>query len=144
MVTMSENSTQPTAASVTDFVAAVENPRRREDAEAVLRMMRSASGTEPIMWGPTIIGFGSYHYRYETGREGDAAAIGFSPRAANLALYGLTIAPESEELLARLGKHRRGAACLYVNKLDDVDTDVLEQLIAAGWGYMSTWSQHHG
>jgi hypothetical protein len=144
MVTMSENSTQPTAASVADFVAAVENPRRREDAEIVLRMMRSASGVEPTMWGPTIIGFGSYHYRYETGREGDAAAIGFSPRAASLALYGLTIAPESEALLARLGKHRRGAACLYVNKLDDVDTDVLEELIAAGWEHMSTWSQHHG
>jgi hypothetical protein len=85
-----------------------------------------------------MVGFGSYHYRYASGREGDALAVGFSPRSANLALYGLTIAPQAQELLPRLGKHRTGAACLYINKLADVDTDVLKRLIGAGFVHMTT------
>lgn len=90
------------------------------------------------MWGPSIVGFGRYHYRYATGREGEAPAVGFSPRKSSLSLYGLTYGPESLELLGRLGKHRTGAGCLYVNKLDDVDVAVLEDLIRRGYRHVTT------
>ena len=88
------------------------------------------------MWGPSMVGFGSYHYKYATGHEGDALAVGFSPRSANLALYGLTYAPGAAELLQKLGKHKTGAACLYINKLDDVDKNVLARLIDVGHQFM--------
>ncbi len=90
------------------------------------------------MWGPTIVGFGQYHYRYGTGREGDSAAVGFSPRKASLSLYGLTYGPEAADLLPRLGKHKMGAGCLYINKLSDVDEAVLTELIRAGYRHVTT------
>ncbi|MDP9693951.1 UNVERIFIED_ORG: hypothetical protein J2X79_001503 [Arthrobacter globiformis] len=90
------------------------------------------------MWGPTIVGFGRVHYKYATGREGNTAAVGFSPRKASLSLYGLTNAPESAELLDRLGKHKTGAGCLYINKLADVDEAVLAELISLGYRYCTT------
>jgi hypothetical protein len=90
------------------------------------------------MWGPTIVGFGRYHYKYESGREGDAPSVGFSPRKANLSLYGLTYGPEAAELLGRLGKHKMGAGCLYVNKLDDVDGAVLAELIRNGYRHATS------
>jgi hypothetical protein len=130
---MTENKTAPTDVSVDEFLASVEHPVRRQDAETVLELMRNVTGQEPVMWGPSIIGFGSYHYKYASGREGDAAAVGFSPRKANLALYGLTYAPESAPLLARLGKHKTSVACLYVNKLADIDLGVLKNLIELGY-----------
>jgi hypothetical protein len=133
-----ENKTRPTAVPVDDFLARVPHPVRRADAQVLRRMMSRLTGQEPVMWGPSMVGFGSYHYRYASGREGDALAVGFSPRAANLALYGLTVAPEAAGLLPRLGRHRTGAACLYVNKLADVDTGVLEQLVSAGYAHMTT------
>lgn len=95
-----------------------------------------------MMWGPTIVGFGSYHYKYESGREGDASAIGFSPRSANLALYGLTTAPTAGPLLENLGKYRRGASCLYVNKLADVDLEILTRLARDGYRYMTDVVHH--
>lgn len=133
---MAENKTMPTDVSPHEFVAAVANDRRRQDAEALLAMMERVTGLEPVMWGPSMIGFGSYRYKYESGREGEALAVGFSPRSSNLALYGLTYAPGAAELLQKLGKHKTGAACLYINKLDDVDLTVLEQLTSLGHRFM--------
>jgi hypothetical protein len=130
---MAENKTAPTDVAVEAFLASVEHPVRRQDGETVLELMRDITGQEPVMWGPSIIGFGSYHYKYASGREGDAAAVGFSPRKGNLALYGLTYAPESAPLLERLGKHKTSVACLYVNKLADIDLGVLAELIELGY-----------
>lgn len=126
------NKTVATKASVKDFLDAVENETRRKDAKAVDKMMREASGVKPAMWGPSIVGYGSYHYKYESGREGDFLKIGFSPRKANLVLYGL-LAKGSDALLKKLGKHKLGKGCLYLNDLEDVDEAVLRRLIANGW-----------
>ena len=126
---MAENKTRKTGANVEEFLAAVENRRRREDAFALLAMMRDITGLEPEMWGPSIIGFGDSHYRYESGREGDIFLTGFSPRRQNVTLYIMDGLEGQEILLGRLGKHRTSVACLYINKLADVDTDVLRQLI---------------
>jgi hypothetical protein len=138
MPSYSENKTQPTDRPADGFLAQVPHPVRRSDAFVLLGMMERLTGKEPVMWGPSMVGFGQYHYKYASGREGDALAVGFSPRSSNLALYGLTIAPEAAELLPRLGKHKTGAACLYVNKLADVDTEVLGRLICAGYTHMTT------
>ncbi|KRE78844.1 DUF1801 domain-containing protein [Arthrobacter sp. Soil762] len=135
---MAENKTQATGASVDEFLAAVEDSVRHRDGLRLLALMREITGKEPEMWGPTIVGFGRYHYKYESGREGDAAAVGFSPRKASLSLYGLTYGPEAAELLPRLGKHKTGAGCLYVNRLKDVDQAVLAELITAGYRHVTT------
>lgn len=127
---MAENKTQPTAASVDEFIAHIENPRRRADALAALEIYKEVTGLPPVMWGPSIIGFGSLHYVYETGREGDMPAAGFSPRKANMTFYVGDKFDGAEELYARLGKHKKSVACLYINKLDDVDLDVLHEIIA--------------
>jgi hypothetical protein len=113
------------------FIEAVPDPVRRQDARTLAAMMQRLSGDPATMWGGSIVGFGSYHYRYDSGREGDAARIGFSPRAKELVLYLLDGFPAHEALLARLGKHRIGKSCLYIKRLDDVDQAVLEELIAA-------------
>lgn len=132
---MAENKTQVTGASADDFIAAVEHPVRRQDGQRLRDLMAELTGQEPEMWGPTIVGFGRVHYRYASGREGDTAAVGFSPRKASLSLYGLTNAPESAALLSRLGKHKTGAGCLYITKLADVDEAVLAELISLGYRY---------
>ncbi len=128
--------TKPTAVSVKDFIAKVDNPVRRKDAETALSMYKSITGAEPKMWGPTIVGFGSYHYKYESGREGDMCAAGFSPRGAAMVFYVMGGAPEDDPLFKRLGKYKIGKSCLYVNKLSDVDVGVLGQIIAKSWAYM--------
>ncbi|WP_125612770.1 DUF1801 domain-containing protein [Specibacter cremeus] len=133
---MSENQTRPTGADVTAFLDAVSSERRRGDARAVVALMRRETGQEPAMWGPSIIGFGSYHYRYASGREGDAPAVGLSPHKANLALYGLTSAPSAAAALERLGPHKTGVGCLYVTRLDTVDLDVLAALVRAGYEHL--------
>ena len=130
---MAETKTTATAVDPADFITAVEPPAKREDAQVLDAMFRRLTGGAPQMWGPTIVGYGSYHYRYASGREGRSPRVGFSPRSASLSLYGLTGHAGSDELLARLGKHRLGAGCLYVNKLTDIDLDVLRELIALGW-----------
>jgi hypothetical protein len=135
---MADNKTQATGASVEEFLAAVEHPVRRRDGLRLLELMTSITGEKPEMWGPTIVGFGRYHYKYGTGREGDAAAVGFSPRKTSLSLYGLIFGPDAAELLPRLGKHKTGAGCLYVNKLKDVDEAVLAELIRAGYRHTTT------
>ena len=134
---MAETKTKPTEVAVESFIDAVENPTRREDARTVCAMMERITGEEPRMWGPSIIGFGSYHYKYDSGHEGIACRLGFSPRKAQLVLYVLTETEGEAELLARLGKHKIGKCCLYINKLADVDMGVLETLTQRAWDWMN-------
>jgi hypothetical protein len=129
---MAENKTQPTEVDPAAFVAAVEHPTRRADAAVLLEMMARVSGCPPRMWGPTIVGFGRYKYRYESGREGEHLLTGFSPRKANLVVYVLPGYDDLAEPLGRLGRHRLGKSCLYINKLADVDLAVLEEIVADG------------
>lgn len=126
---MSENKTQPTKIDVDDFVNAVEHPGRREDALVVLEMMRRITGLEPRMWGSTLVGFGQYHYKYESGREGDFFRLGFSPRKAKLVVYIMPYTPAFEPLLAKLGPYKMGKSCLYLGRLNKVDLAVLEQIM---------------
>jgi hypothetical protein len=127
---MAENKTKPTKLSVAAFIDALPEPTRRADAKALVKLMQSAAGEKPKMWGSSIIGFGSYHYRYESGREGDMPVVAFSPRKAATVLYGMIGSSEAAALLARLGKHATGKGCLYIKKLADVDQRVLEALVA--------------
>ena len=126
---MADNKTKPTKISVSAFIDALTDETRRADAKAVVKLIQSATGEKPKMWGPSIIGFGSYHYTYESGREGDMPLAGFSPRKAATVVYGMTGFSESEALLAKLGKHTTGGGCLYIKKLTDVDQKVLETLV---------------
>jgi len=126
---MAENKTKPTKLSVAAFIDALTDQTRRADAQALVKLMQRAAGEKPKMWGPSIIGFGGYHYTYDSGREGDAPLIGFSPRKAATVLYHVTGFSDSEALLAKLGKHTTGKGCLYIKKLADVDQEVLEALI---------------
>ena len=136
---MGESKTKPTRVTASEFIARVPDPDRRADAKALVRIFERASGEKAVMWGPSIIGFGSYHYKYESGREGDMCRTGFSPRKAKHSLYVSCNCKGEEDpaftaLLARLGKHSRGdGGCLYVNKLADIDVAVLEEMIALGW-----------
>jgi len=127
---MAENKTKATEQSVPAFISALTDETRRADAKALTKMMQSVTGEKPKMWGPSIIGFGSYHYRYETGREGDTPLVGFSPRKSGLVLYRMFGFEDAEELLGKLGKHSTGKGCLYIKKLADVDQKVLESLLA--------------
>lgn len=136
---MAEAKTKPTQVSVEGFIDAVEPVAKREDGKVLDALFRKVTGVAPEMWGPTIVGYGRYHYRYESGREGDMCRTGFSPRKVKHSLY-ISCNCKGEEdpaftaLLARLGKHSRGdGGCLYVNKLADIDLAVLEQMIALGW-----------
>jgi len=136
-----ETKTRPTAVAVADFIDALDDPVRRDDARWVDAMMRRVTGLDPVMWGPSMVGYGRYHYRFASGHEGDAMRIGFSPRKAELVLYVLAYDDADhgaeEALLARLGKYRRGKSCLYVKRLDKVDRAVLEQLAALSWERMA-------
>lgn len=126
---MSELKTQPTGDSVEVFLNNIANAQRREDCFTVLELMREVTGEEPRMWGDSIVGFGQYHYKYASGREGDWFRVGFAPRKRNLTLYLNYGFDEPAELLERLGKYKTGAACLYVNKLQDVDLEVLREIV---------------
>lgn len=129
---MAANKTQPTGADVTAFLHAVEPDRRRQDGLRLDRIFREATGWRPQMWGPSIIGYGRYHYVYDSGREGDFLATGFSPRKAALSVYIMPGYADFGGLLDRLGKHKTGKSCLYINKLQDIDEAVLRELIVAG------------
>jgi hypothetical protein len=120
--------------SVADFLGGVEHPVRRADADTMIAIMERVTGLPPVMWGPSIIGFGAYHYRYDSGHEGEMCRIGFSPRKANLVFY---LSGDKDALLGRLGKHKRGKGCIYVNRLADVDLAVLEDMIALSWATMA-------
>ncbi len=127
---MAENKTRATHASVTDHLAAIADPARRQDCETLARLMTHVTKQPPVMWGTSIVGFGSYHYEYESGREGDSCLIGFSSRKGDISVYLMAGFPGRDELLARLGKHKMAKACLYLRHLSDVDLKVLEQLVA--------------
>ena len=133
---MADSKTKPTPIAPCDYLAAVKPDVRRDDGLALLDLMQRISGEPAAMWGPSIIGFGSYHYKYDSGREGDICRIGFSPRKAELVLYLIDGFDSHADLLAHLGKHRTGVSCLYIKKLADVDMAVLEELIAASLAYM--------
>jgi hypothetical protein len=126
---MPENKTKPTKLSAAAYINALTDPARRADAKALVKLMQNASGKKPQMWGPSIVGFGSYHYKYESGREGDMPLVAFSPRKAATVLYGLTGFNEAKAMLAKLGKHSTGKGCLYIKKLADVDEKLLESLV---------------
>jgi hypothetical protein len=131
-----EARTKPTEVSVADFIAAVENPQRRADAETLCALFEEISGQPPVMWGPSIIGFGRYHYRYASGHEGDAPRLGFSPRKAQTVLYVMSGAKGQDEMIARLGKVKSSVACLYVNRLDQIDLGVLREMAVASLAQM--------
>ena len=126
---MRENKTKPSDASVSHYLAAIENPARREDCQALAKLMGRICGEQPRMWGAAIVGFGVHYYRYASGKEGETCQVGFSSRKGDISLYGLTSGPEAGALLAKLGKHKLGKGCLYINKLSDIEPRVLEQLV---------------
>ena len=126
---MSETQTRPTDASVEAYLQAIEDPARRADCRVLSAMMQKSTGCPPVMWGPGIVGFGSYHYRYDSGREGDAPRIGFASRKGDISAYVLADSDQQAGLLQALGRHKAGKACLYLRKLADVDLDVLERLL---------------
>lgn len=131
-----ELKTKETDHSVVEFIEAVESPKKREDAYRLLDLFTETTGFEAKMWGPSIIGFGSYHYKYATGHEGDAPLVGFSPRKAKISLYFATGDPGREDLLKQFGKHTSGKACIYINKLADVDEEILKQLIVQSVSFL--------
>ena len=126
---MAENKTKPSKQSVAQFLNAIEDTQRRNDAKKVAAMMRKATGKRATLWGTSIVGFGKYHYKYDSGHEGDWALVGFSPRKRNLVVYIMPGFSEFPGLMKKLGKYKTGKSCLYLNKLDDVDEGVLEKLI---------------
>ncbi len=135
---MYELKTKETDNSVIEFIEAVDHPKKREDGYRLLDIFTEVTGYEAKMWGPSIIGFGSYHYKYASGHEGDAPLVGFSPRKAKISLYLAQAEPEREAGLKRLGKHTSGKSCVYVNKLEDIDIEVLKELILQSVSYLQT------
>jgi hypothetical protein len=126
---MAELQTQQTKADVADFIAAIDNDQRRADCQSVLELMHEVTGAPPAMWGPSIVGFGHYHYRYASGREGDWFLTGFSPRKQALTLYIMGCLDGHEDRLAQLGTYKHGKACLYIKRLSDVNLDILRELV---------------
>ncbi|WP_342431547.1 DUF1801 domain-containing protein [Neobacillus sp. FSL H8-0543] len=131
-----ETKTKETDTSVIEFIEQVENPKKREDAYKLLDIFTETSGFQAKMWGPSIIGFGKYHYKYASGHEGDAPLVGFSPRKAKISLYFAPGDTKREELLKVFGKHTTGKACVYVNKVADIDVDVLKELITQSIAFL--------
>ena len=126
---MAELKTKPHKGSVTEFLKSVSNETRRKDAQAILKLMKQITGERPKMWGPTMVGFGSYHYKYASGREGDWFVTGFSPRSQALTLYIMAGFTRYDSLMKKLGKYKTGRSCLYIKNLEDIDTKVLKQLV---------------
>jgi hypothetical protein len=133
---MSENKTKPTNADVLEFIATVPDERKRQESLTLLALMREVTGEEPQMWGSSIIGFGSYHYKYASGREGDSALTGFSPRKAAMTVYITAGFGQYEELMQKLGKHTTGSSCLYIKRLSEIDLGVLRELVALSVDHM--------
>lgn len=126
---MSDVKTRPTSASVAEHLAKISDPGRRADCDALVAMMSRVTGEPPVLWGPSIVGFGRYRYRYASGHSGESCVTGFAPRKGDISVYLVAASPGQEELLARLGKHKMGKACLYIKRLADVDPRVLERLV---------------
>lgn len=133
---MAENKTKPTKVSVTAFIRSIEDEQMRRDARKVAAMMREATGSRARMWGANIVGFGEYHYKYESGREGDFMVTGFSPRKQALTLYVIPGFRHFESIMSKLGKYKTGKSCLYIKRLSDVDERVLKRLIVGSVKYM--------
>jgi hypothetical protein len=121
---MPQNKTKETGASVDSYIAAIEDEMRRKDCDALAKLMARVTKQPPKMWGSSIVGFGTYHYKYESGREGDTRLVGFSSRKSDISLHGLNAAPGHEALVAKLGKHRMGKGCMYIRSLSDIDLSV--------------------
>jgi len=126
---MAEVKTKPTRRSVPAYLAAITDDKRRRDAEVVCSMMEDVTGEKPVLWGDSLIGFGTYHYKYASGHEGDTALVGFAPRKDRITIYLVDGFDDREEMLQRLGKHTRGKSCLHIKRLDDVDVKVLRQMV---------------
>ena len=137
-----ENKTQPTEASVSQYLSAIEDEARRKDAKRLAKIATEVTGEKPVMWGTGIVGFGSYHYVYASGRAGDTAAVGFAARKNAIAIYGLQDHPENEELLEKLGPHGSGKGCLYIKDLESVHTGVLKKMIKVAYANRATGSVH--
>ena len=135
---MAELKTQKNKASVEKFINSVENDKRKRDSFVVLELMKKITNSEPSMWGTAIVGFGSYQYKYASGREGDWFLTGFSPRKQSLSLYIMSGFSKYDEILKRLGNYKTGKSCLYINKIEDVHIDVLEELIESSISYLKT------
>jgi len=135
---MSENKTKETSASVDKFLGSVADKYRREDCYKIINLMKKITKHEPKMWGTAIVGFGSYHYKYESGREGDAPLIGFSPRKQDISLYILGFVRNFPDDLKKLGRHKAGKGCLYISKAEDIDLKVLEKIIRGSIKYIKT------
>lgn len=133
---MAELKTKPSKASIEKFLNSIKDDKKRSYSYTILELMKNITKEEPIMWGPSIIGFGSYHYKYESGREGDWFLTGFSPRKENLTLYIISGFKRYDDIMRNLGKFKTSSSCLYINKLEDVDLKVLKQLIAESVKYM--------
>ena len=133
---MAELKTKPNDKSVTDFLNRVENDTKREDSFTILELMKEVTGVEPIMWGDSIIGFGSYHYKYASGREADWFLTGFSPRVQNLTLYIMDGFEDYDALLGKLGKHSTGKSCRYVKRLENIDLDILRKMVEKSVAHM--------
>ncbi|MCA9735746.1 MAG: DUF1801 domain-containing protein [Deferribacteres bacterium] len=134
---MAEPKTKPTEASVSEYINTIEDETRREDCWTVHKIMREVTQAEPIMWGPSIVGYGTYHYVYKSGQEGDWMITGFANRKQALTLYIMAGFSKYDELMARLGKFQTGKSCLYVKKLADIDLDILQELIKESVAYMN-------
>ena len=133
---MSSNKTIPTDGSVTAFLDTVSDEQKKADCYALVDLMGDLTGEVATLWGTSLVGFGTYHYKYESGREGDMPLTGFSPRSKEITLYIMAGFSRSDDLMERLGKHRTGKSCLYIKKLEDIDLDVLRELVQASVGYM--------
>jgi len=136
IIQMAELKTKPNQSSVLDFLNSVENEKKRADSFAILDLLREVTGVDPIMWGDSIIGFGTYHYKYASGREADWFLTGFSPRKQSLTLYIMSGFSEYDQLLGQLGKYKTGKSCLYINKLEDIDMVILRDLVEQSVGHM--------
>lgn len=128
---MAEAKTKPTSGSVEDYLASKAGPEQRPDCQALMALLKRVTRQDPRMWGPSIVGYGSYSYRYESGRTGESCLTGFAVRGKDLVVYLVSESPEQQALLARLGKHKMGKACLYFKRLADLDAQVLESLVRA-------------
>ena len=137
----SELKTKPNELNVEEFLNSISAEKRRHDCYAILEMMSQITGFEPKMWGNSIVGFGSYHYCYESGREGDWFLTGFSPRKQNLTLYIMSGFKNYEKLLNKLGKYKTGKSCLYINKLEDINLPTLKELVKQSTGYIASYNK---
>ena len=133
---MAEQKTKPTTVSVTEFLDAVPDENKRKDAHALAALMEKETGYPAVMWGPGIVGFGSYHYKYDSGHEGDAPLVGFSPRKDAISLYAMPPQEERDALLAKLGKHKAAKGCIYIKKLSDVNEEALKAMIKSAVRYL--------